>query len=774
MQCGFAMLEVGSCREAHRMTVLAKNVLDSAASMCGFLLYCELTSPILVTDADERIQPHLFVFHWAFCAATVTICSGSMAERTHMVAYMSYALAMSFFIYPQVAIGAWGNSGILSGHFHSKYHSDYNYHDFAGSGVVHLCGGCAAFIGNMFLGRRILQPESTPSSSPMVSGMQTPVGGHGPQRRSEIDSPPTSEKAASLDGQSVSSSKTSTENTWPRRFDDLHRDEKEFTPSNYLQVMGMFMLWVGWYGFNVGSTLSFDAAGSTAAGIVAMNTTLAACSGGLGSYMYCYYLGQIDLSHICNGVLCGLVAITACCDVATKPLSLFIGFASSVVVYPVCQAIMKGLRIDDPVDAIPVHAGSGLFGVLVVSFCRPDCDFLKQISGGGMAEQIKYCSEEHQMGKQFIAQAWGAFTLLWWTMLCSFILWGAFVLSECTLAREDELIAEIRKQLSQMALVDPIPEISPELRKKIGRSGIVSQILQQNGWIDGKIPAAERQTPSSLLRLCSLLQRAREEKAKSALEIKDQIIFKTLSQFLHDMCFPCVPTIVRLRILPSAELSGLAATEIDGIKIMRKIGRLIASLSKETTSANQASNEALKREVEDLNSVVQTQDMLLEQLRQQAAQYPQDLQHVEDGYLSPVSSGSSKVWFDAPLATVYKVEQQLRSHKALRPGSSAGSGDSRASNGQMSPNSELTPPSSTMMSSLPSFSSQQRLIPGSTSKSRGRNSSASSGQDAMGEVALRLLAIVQNQQQLMVNMQRSSPSSEAPPQSREQGLDSQV
>ena len=134
MQLGFAMLEVGSVREVHRMTVLAKNILDSCVSCVAFWAFCTLSQPSIVYH-DGYAQQHLLIFHWAFCATCVTICSGAMAERTHMLAYLTFTALMGGVIYPIVAESAWG-SGLLQSQFHDRFHEGYSYHDFAGSGVV--------------------------------------------------------------------------------------------------------------------------------------------------------------------------------------------------------------------------------------------------------------------------------------------------------------------------------------------------------------------------------------------------------------------------------------------------------------------------------------------------------------------------------------------------------------------------------------------------------------------------------------------------------------
>eukprot|EP00439_Symbiodinium_sp_Y106_P068495 s374_g11.t1 len=165
---------------------------------------------------------------------------------------------------------------------------------------------------------------------------------------------------------------------WARRYDDEARDKLEFQHCSYLQVMGMFTLWVGWYGFNAGSVLGASHHHEHAAALVSWNTTLAASAAGLGAclYLYGFHL-NLDVGFLCNGVLSGMVAITAPCDVTSPAASAVIGLLSGLLVYPACSRAMRWAKLDDPVDAVSVHAGSGLLGVLATAFCTPDCDVLQ-------------------------------------------------------------------------------------------------------------------------------------------------------------------------------------------------------------------------------------------------------------------------------------------------------------------------------------------------------------------------------------------------------------
>eukprot|EP00435_Cladocopium_sp_Y103_P010822 s5238_g2.t2 len=234
--------------------------------------------------------------------------------------------------------------------------------------AVHLTGGCAAFAGSLLLGRRIMCRELEPDD----------------------------EGCNWMDAEAGKAEELGLDENWQRRFDDEARDKLEFQTCSYLQVMGMFTLWVGWYGFNAGSVLSADPSGRLA-GLVSWNTTAAGSAAGLGAclYLYGFHL-NLDVGFLCNGVLSGLVACTALCDVATPTSSIVIGLLSGLVVYPACSRLMQWARIDDPVDAVAVHAGSGFFGVVATAFCTPPCEKLRMAPGSRKREVKRrlWASEE--------------------------------------------------------------------------------------------------------------------------------------------------------------------------------------------------------------------------------------------------------------------------------------------------------------------------------------------------------------------------------------------
>jgi Amt family ammonium transporter len=214
-------------------------------------------------------------------------------------------------IYPGVAYWGWSGEGFLSytdddGESVSIFGSWYR--DFAGSGIVHLTGGIGALVGSICVGPR------------------------------------------------------------KGRFDSA--DDEEFTSDNIpFIVLGTFCLWFGWYGFNPGSTLSMhDQAAAHTAGIVAVNTTLAPCIAGLVVFLLRATVlppVALDVPAFCNGILAGLVSITAGCAFVKPWEAVIIGFLGAFV-YIGASTLLKKLKIDDVVDAFPVHGACGIWGVLAV------------------------------------------------------------------------------------------------------------------------------------------------------------------------------------------------------------------------------------------------------------------------------------------------------------------------------------------------------------------------------------------------------------------------
>merc|ERR1719159_314723 len=252
-------------------------------------------------------QAYMWFFQWAFCTAGCSIVSGGVAERVKFPAWIFFAFCMTSFIYPVVVCSTWGYGWLETFKKDSAGNPVGGYIDFAGSGVVHLCGGIAALVGAAVIGTR--------------TGRFDP------------------EKA------------------------------EEFTPhSQPLIVLGTFILWFGWCGFNSGSTLGMSDSGTAlVAAHVMMNTTLSAATGGLTVFLLQYALTKkYDCAALCNGILAGLVSVTAPCSNVESGSAVLIGLLGGFLVVGSSNLIKK-LKIDDPVDAFSVHGACGIWGCLAAA-----------------------------------------------------------------------------------------------------------------------------------------------------------------------------------------------------------------------------------------------------------------------------------------------------------------------------------------------------------------------------------------------------------------------
>ncbi len=239
-----------------------------------------------------------------------------MAERTKFSAYLIFSAVMCAIIYPVVVHWTWGGGFIAQD---ISFGDAVQYSDFAGSGIVHMTGGIAALMGAMFLGPRIGKYDA--------DGKPRAIPGH----------------------------------------------------NIPFAIVGVFILWVGWFGFNPGSELLADEFVST----VAVNTLLAAVAGGLICTITIWLKsGKPDLAMIGNGVLAGLVAITAPCGAVDAWAAFVIGGIGGILVVFAVFFFDK-IKIDDPVGAISVHGVCGAWGVLSVGlFAKYDDAFLQREDAG--------------------------------------------------------------------------------------------------------------------------------------------------------------------------------------------------------------------------------------------------------------------------------------------------------------------------------------------------------------------------------------------------------
>jgi ammonia channel protein AmtB len=322
-----------------------------------------------VEDTDGYHDSHwaAFFFQWAFCATAATIVSGAVAERIVFKVYAIITIVLTGFIYPVVVHWGWGGDGWASA-WYSNVHVDGVFGvgviDFAGSGVVHMTGGVAALVVCIFIG---------PRHGRFVKHFQ--MDGHWYAKT--VDQPmitPTDAKWMEILMDDASPSGETWQTVKPEVETDLTAQETNLqtrwksnpfpASSTTFQTFGVLILWFGWYGFNCGSTLAISGGYSWAAGKVAVTTTLGAAGGGLSAFAITYFMSGVqDLGAIGNGVLAGLVSITAPCPVVEPWAALLIGLIGGAVYYGSCKLLEK-LRIDDVVSASPVHCFCGMWGVL--------------------------------------------------------------------------------------------------------------------------------------------------------------------------------------------------------------------------------------------------------------------------------------------------------------------------------------------------------------------------------------------------------------------------
>jgi Amt family ammonium transporter len=369
MHAGFSLLESGCVRLKNAQNILAKNLI---VVTLGFLCWYIVGWPLAygVTDGNpnkfmgltqfamDQFWPtkELFrnwFFQGAFCATACTIVSGAMAERTQLKGFATYSIIMTSIIYPIVVYWGWSGSGWLlyTEGDESKSTVGPAYMDFAGSGLVHLVGGVGAICGAIIVGPR--------------------------NGRWEKDK------------------------------------ENDFAAHNIpFCVLGTFCLWFGWYGFNPGSTLAMHTASSaTTAGLVAVNTTLAPCVAGLLVFVArTLQLGLLDVGGFCNGILAGLVSITAGCAFVKPWEAIIIGLIGGVV-YVGASFLMKMLKIDDVVDAFAVHGACGLWGITALGlFGNPD----DGMGGNGLLHTGKL----DQLGVELL----GGFVIIVWVASLSLLI----------------------------------------------------------------------------------------------------------------------------------------------------------------------------------------------------------------------------------------------------------------------------------------------------------------------------------------------------------------
>ncbi len=339
MAAGFAMLEAGLVRAKNTTEILTKNICLFAIActmymLCGYnIMYPaeavnsfwpgvsfllggdHAAADVLASNGDTYYSGMAdFFFQVVFVATAMSIVSGAVAERMKLWSFLIFCVVLTGFIYPLQGYWKWGG-GFLDA---------LGFLDFAGSGVVHLCGAAAALAGVMLLGPRLGKYGKNGEINP-IPGANLP-----------------------------------------------------------LATLGTFILWLGWFGFNGGSELKVtDVAEANAVALVFVNTNAAAAGGVLGALITSQLLfGKADLTMILNGALAGLVAITAEPLTPTPLLATGIGLVGGIlVVFSIIN--LDKLKIDDPVGAISVHGVVGMWGLLAVCISNDDATLKAQLIGLG-------------------------------------------------------------------------------------------------------------------------------------------------------------------------------------------------------------------------------------------------------------------------------------------------------------------------------------------------------------------------------------------------------
>lgn len=325
MQPGFALVEAGFTRSKNTANILMKNLVDF---MVGSILFWFIGFGLMFGIGDVFGTPHLFdldamsniiqnglpiegflIFQTVFCATSATIVSGAMAERTKFSMYLAYTIAISVLIYPVSGHWTWGGGWLSNADPDSFMMSvfGYTFHDFAGSTVVHSVGGWIALVGAAILGPRL--------------------GKYGKDGKSKA-----------IPGHNLT-----------------------------LACLGVFILWFGWFGFNPGSQLAAAGYGDqTAISHVFLTTNLAACTGGFPALLVSWIkYGKPSLSLTLNGILAGLVGVTAGCDLVSPMGAALIGAICGTVMIFAVEFIEHRLKIDDPVGASSVHGVCGSLGTIL-------------------------------------------------------------------------------------------------------------------------------------------------------------------------------------------------------------------------------------------------------------------------------------------------------------------------------------------------------------------------------------------------------------------------
>jgi len=435
MQAGFAMVESGLCRVKNSNHTYMMNFMVYA---CGLFAYWLIGFAIQMGGSAGNmnlggLQPltgefpvtlfghtwglfgqygafltgHtydvgvmvIFLFQMVFMDTALTIVTGAAAERWKFLTFAVSSVLMGAFTYPLFGNWAWGGGWLAQ--LGSNLGLGKGYCDFAGSGVVHAVGGLTALAVAMIIGPRIGKFNRDGSANAII-------------------------------GHDISA-----------------------------VLIGCFILAFGWFGFNPGSTLGASGAGCLRIGSVAVNTMIAGCTGTFGALLYMWALkGKPDASMSGNGLLAGLVAITAPSGFVNVTSSAIIGLVAGVLVCLSVSFVENKLKVDDPVGAISVHGANGLWGVLSVGLFA---DGQSNYGGSWNGVTGSVTGLFYGDASQLVAQLVGIATLIGFVFTFSFALnWVLDILVGQRVSAETEIAGLDIPEMGQLGYPEFVFSAEPD------------------------------------------------------------------------------------------------------------------------------------------------------------------------------------------------------------------------------------------------------------------------------------------------------------------------
>jgi len=351
----------------------------------------------------------IFLFEMVFMDTALTIVTGAAAERWKFLAFAVSSVLMGAFTYPLYGNWAWGGGWLAQMGLNMGLGKGYC--DFAGSGVVHAVGGVTALAVAMIVGPRIGKFNRDGSSNAII-------------------------------GHDISA-----------------------------VLIGCFILAFGWFGFNPGSTLGASAAGNLRIGSIAVNTMLAGCTGTFGAILYMWALkGKPDASMSGNGLLAGLVAITAPSGFVSTMSSAIIGLVAGVLVCLSCAFVENFLKVDDPVGAISVHGANGLWGVLSVGLFA---DGTSNYGGSWNGVTGSVTGLFYGDASQLVAQIVGCATLVGFVFSFSFVLnWVLDIILGQRVSIESEVAGLDLPEMGQLGYPEFVFRPEPDFLQAAARVAV--------------------------------------------------------------------------------------------------------------------------------------------------------------------------------------------------------------------------------------------------------------------------------------------------------------